>query len=105
MCNTKVLEHTKFGYIARCNKCENIQVAFGTSAITLDEEQFHEFRETIRDYHEAYACKESPEVKDLYIPTEVPSISLVFSYKEIEILMEMLEQASLSLEVHKVLAE
>lgn len=104
MCNTKILEHNKFGYIARCNKCENIQLAFGTTAITLDEDQFDEFRETIRDYHEAYACKENPEVKDLYVPTVEPSISMVFSYKEIEILMEMLEQASLSLEIHKVLS-
>lgn len=104
MCNTQVLEHTKFGYVARCNRCENLQLAFGTTSITLTEEQFHEFRETIRDYHLAYSYKDQPEIKDIYIPTELPSISLVFSFKELGFLMEMLEQASLSLEVHKVLS-
>ncbi len=104
MCNTQILEHNKFGYVARCKKCQSIQLAFGTTAITLDEKQFDEFRETIRDYYTAYACKESPEIKDLYVSTEVPAISMVFSYKEIEILMEMLEQASISLEVKRVLS-
>lgn len=105
MCKPKVLEHNKHGYVARCNKCGNIQLAFGTTSITLDEVQFDEFRETLRDYHEAHVYLDSEEVKAIYIPTAIPSISLVFSLKELQIFIDMLEQAHLSLEVNKVLSE
>lgn len=103
MCRYKIYHQSDHGYIVRCHSCEHIQLAFGTSVMTYTREQFNEFVDSVYEYYTAYQHECSRKQKTIRIPTLSASISLAFSLNELEILMNMLEEAAVLIETDKIL--
>jgi len=103
MCQYKVYHQSELGYVIKCHGCENLQLAFGTTAITFTNGQFDEFAETVREYHDAYKDEFFRDQKTVRIPTAAASISLAFSVNEMEKLMEMLNEALVLIQADELL--
>lgn len=105
MCNLKTLHHNELGYVAKCKKCNHIQLAFGTVAITQEEGELYQFKKFISK-HLATNNSENeticPNQKNIYLQTPVSNILFVFSKNELKLLNELLEQSILMLEVEKI---
>src|SRR5688572_22384983 len=102
MCQYKIYHQSEWGYVIRCNGCEHLQLAFGTTAITFTFEQFDEFAETIREYHIAYRDDCFKDQKTIRIPTIAQSISLAFSVNEMEKLMQMLDETQVLMQADEL---
>lgn len=105
MCDYKILHHSADGYVVKCLECGCLKLAFGTTAMAMDEEQFYEFKKVVCEYHENYKHCVSQAQKRIHIPTALPSVSLLYSLDDLEQLSYLLDEAHLSLEIDKLLAE
>ena len=99
MCNYQTLYHdNKSGYVIRCEECENLQVTFGNIIITFGKEDFNKFIGVVKDLR----AKQQPEadivVKSIIIPTPCDGVRLLFSYRELQELENMLEAADSELQ-------
>ncbi len=101
MCSFKFLHQCSEGCVLQCSQCEGIKVMFGTVSIALTQQQFYEFNDIITAYYEDN--KLQPEnCRCIYIPTTAKAIHLLFNIKELKALMQLLEEAYLTLEVNKL---
>ncbi len=102
MCDYKVLYQSEHGYVIRCNKCDCLKVVFGTTAISLTRKQMDEFTETIREYSEANTIDVYPNHKTIAIPTTAKSIQLLYSAEDLKKLLDLLEEAHLSIAIEQL---
>lgn len=102
MCDYKVLHQNEHGYVVKCKKCDCVKVAFGTTAISLTRKQLDEFTETLREYSEANSFGLYPNHKAIAIPTCAKSIQLLYSAEDLKNLLEMLDEANLSLAIEQL---
>jgi|APTNR8051073442_1049403.scaffolds.fasta_scaffold47441_2 hypothetical protein len=101
MCSFKFLHQTTEGCVLQCAQCEGIKVVFGTVSIALTQPQFYEFIEVITTYYDEN--KLQPEnLRCIYIPTTAKAIHLLFNIKELKSLMQILDEAYLTLSVNKL---
>lgn len=104
MCNYDILFHNQHGYIVKCRECEHLKLAFGTAALTFNEEEFYDFKHIADSYfhlHKDAACRTQ---KQIQIPTAHKAVALVYTLDELENLTEILEEAHINLEVQRLLA-
>lgn len=105
MCNLKTLHHNEFGYVAKCKKCNHIQLAFGTVAMIQEEEEFYQFKKYVSKHLTAnYSEYETicPNQKSIYLQTPLNNIRFSFSKNELKQLNELLDQSNLMLEIEKI---
>ena len=102
MCDYKILHQNEHGYVVRCNKCDCLKVAFGTTAISLTRKQLDEFTEVIREYSEANSFGLYPNHKSVSIPTAAKSVHLLYSSEDLKKLIELLEEAHLSIAIEQL---
>lgn len=105
MCDYKILHHCADGYVVKCLECGCLKLAFGNTAMAMDEQQFYEFKDAVTEHYRAYRKCVSPTQKRIHIPTALPSLSLLYSLEDLEQLAELLDEAHLSLEIEKMLAD
>lgn len=105
MCDYKILHHSADGYVVKCLECGCLKLAFGNTAMALDEQQFYEFKDVVMEHYHSYKKCVSHTQKRIHIPTALPSLSLLYSLKDLEQLAHLLDEAHLSLEIEKMLAE
>jgi len=104
MCSFKNFHHSRNGYVVQCRKCAYFQLAFGSVAITLTQEQLHEFYETINDYYEVYKDGDCPDQKTIRIPTALPAFMLALSINDLKMIREMLDETCIVMEMTKIFA-
>lgn len=100
--------HTLFrdeqqGFVIECNQCHKIQVAFGMMMASFSEKEFHRFRSYIRAKLGNSYADQNPGEKNILLNTPSESLSLLFSYRELEGLHTMLEQADTEMKTQKML--
>lgn len=105
MCDYKILHHSADGYVVKCLECGCLKLAFGNTAMALDEQQFYEFKDVVTEHYRSYKKCVSHTQKRIHIPTALPSLSLLYSLQDLEQLAYLLDEAHLSLEIEKMLAE
>jgi hypothetical protein len=103
MCDYHVLYQNEHGYVVRCKKCDCIKVAFGTTAISLTRQQLEDFAEVVNEYKEAVGIGLYPNHKAIAIPTTAKSIQLLYSAEDLQHLIEILNEALLSLAIEPLL--
>ncbi len=102
-CSYLTLYYSKDGYVVKCVHCNKIQLAVGNIMLNLSLSEFQELRlETIEKIKE-HRFPAFPEQKNITFYTDSNNIMLVFSYKDLEMLFEMLQQAYLRLEVNNII--
>lgn len=103
MCDFKILHHCEKGYVVQCERCEHIQLAFGTTMMVMDKGEFQNFRNLISKLAELHKLEPFPESKNITLPTSCRQVHLVLSSKEVEVFNDLLDQASLMLEANEIL--
>lgn len=103
MCDFTTLHHNTHGYVVQCACCRYIQIGFGTTAVTYSPQEFQELRQNLRQCSEFYHDSPFPEIKCVNFQQAAPHVMIVYSPKEIMQLTELVEMATLMLEVEKTL--
>ena len=104
-CSHKILAHDKNGYISICPLCGHIQLAFLTTLLSLNREQFDAFqsqttnqlncgKERMNDMHKAFV-----------IHTFSSNSRMVLSFSELQKLIYLLDEATAAIEVQSLVDE
>src|SRR6187402_1472834 len=96
-CSYLTLYYSKDGYVVKCVHCNKIQLAFGNMLLNFSLEEFQGFRHETADKIQGNKFTAFPEQKNITYYTDSMNVMLVFSFKDIEKLYEMLQQANLML--------
>jgi uncharacterized HAD superfamily protein len=102
-CTYQTLYYSKDGYVVKCVHCNKFQIAFGNVLINLTPEEFQNFRHQTTEKIKDNKFVDFPDQKNITFYTDSHNIMLVFSFSDLEILYEMLQQANLMLEVNNIL--
>ncbi len=101
-CTYLTLYNSKDGYVVKCVYCNKIQLAFGNSILTLSQDEFQSLRCQTTDKIRENKFIGFPEQKNITFHTKSKSVMMVFSFKDLELLYEMIEHANLMLEVNNI---
>lgn len=93
MCCFKTLYRNDHGYVSKCDSCRHVHIAFGTTVLALNHEQFLSFSETVDAYYESNRNRCSRDQKSIQIPTIVRSIMLLYTVNELEQFTLLLQRA------------
>ena len=94
MCRHKVLVSNFHGYVARCESCSKVQVAFGTSLFGLNMKEFEVFASylySLRAKGDAYGLHE----KRIRVNLGGTASLMILTPCELENFIEMIESASI----------
>ncbi len=92
-CEPDILHHGPDGYVAVCPGCGRFQVAFGTTAMNLDEEVLGRLIEALGNDVSQFAGRVDPRMKVFQHNAGWEDIRLVLNYSEVERLHRMLSDA------------
>jgi len=90
MCANKILKHSNCGYVMLCKCCNNIQVAYGTTIVSMTQKEFHEYVNIIDELyniHNLYGFKDEKTIK---IPTAAQGVAMIYSVNELKELLQLL---------------
>lgn len=93
MCDYKVLAHNSDGYIILCNSCGHYQLAFGTTAVTFEPEQFNKFCLEVNVLTDSSACDGFEKQKRIPLNICCNHSMMILSYSELKKLYELSNQA------------
>ncbi len=94
MCKNKILASNKNGYIARCEQCLHLQLAFGTCIFGLEPQEFSNFNTDLYALR-AEADNFGPYDKKVYVKIGSENAMLLLTPCELELLIDLVESASI----------
>lgn len=104
MCQHKLLFRNKFGQITQCGCSARIQLSFGNFVLGLSDIELDVLKTYIpRVYEAEKETATHTRERSIYLSPSIDHLMLAFSIEELEGLMDLLNQASLTLEVQKIL--
>lgn len=103
MCKFKMLEYSPLGYVAKCESCKQLQLAFGNIVVRNNEEQFHAFCRIISKKASDMKYELERDVRNIYLESPCRNVMMVFNLNELEELSELLECSMVSLEIGRLL--
>lgn len=92
MCQFKQLYSSGTGYVIRCNQCNNLQVLFDGTMLSISEDEFETFLVHVR-HHAGKEMPPDPGIKSIVLATPRQGVHLVLSAREFRLLQNMLEEA------------
>lgn len=93
MCNYKILAHNEDGYIILCKGCNNYQLAFGTTAVTLDMEHFYNFCAETKKLSGSLCCNGFEKEKRIHVDVYCETAVMILNYRELKKLNELIAEA------------
>lgn len=105
MCSYNTLHVNEDGYVIKCNSCMHFQVAFGTTALVFTKGEYIDFCEIVCSEIKEVQYDGFPQSKSIFIPTKSRDIALIFSYREIIKLHNVLINANLILQAQELISE
>lgn len=104
MCRFQILSQTNSGYVVYCNDCRRIQLAFGTTMVKIEPDNFHRLKETVAmECIYRNPCSE-PELKNIIIPIYEETM-LCLCYNELLKLERLTQEASVLFETYQILEQ
>ena len=98
----KVLHKNDFGYIAKCNCCNQLQLCLGNMIRTFTADEYAEFDlffNEIRAYFSTEKNDKDP-IRKYIIQTNLNGLILGFSYQELQDTIELLNFSNIMLSVN-----
>ncbi|MFT3702879.1 MAG: hypothetical protein QM802_10935 [Agriterribacter sp.] len=83
MCQFRNWYSDEGGYVIQCDDCKHFQVSFGTTMLTLSEQQYEAFTLAILQKKESHVCMQDPDCKCILLPTPCNAIHIILSEKEL----------------------
>ena len=102
MCKSKILKTSDDGYVMHCKGCGQIQVAFGTTIISMTQSKFYEYIKAIDDLYSIHNLYPFKDEKLIKIPTPARGVIMVYSVNELKDLLHMLVEGRNKLEYNKL---
>lgn len=100
MCNWKPLKNSANGYVMLCNSCNRIQLAFGTTVLSVNRMQFYDFLAVV----ETTFAKYGPDnAKWLHLPLPAANVAMVCTGNELAALLAMLKEGRARLQYNELL--
>lgn len=93
MCELQTLSYYKDGYVARCNHCGYMRVAFGTGLFHVSPKDFAWLLDVLRMICSKEEVRAADEYKNILVPTPYPEMQIVLSPAEAFRLLAILEEA------------
>lgn len=94
MCNYTTLVNSGQGYVIKCNNCDHIQVAFGTSVISFTRTEFLDYVSLVDDRYGCYSGCTRRDEKVVNVPTPVRNVATVLTVRELCSLRYLLTEGS-----------
>lgn len=92
MCQNTILSHNKSGYIARCKKCNQVQIAFGTTLIAINRAEFENFISYLLVL-QANVTNLPPNEKGIWVETACPGVMMVLTPNELQEFLGLLSNS------------
>lgn len=103
MCNYRILAHNDEGYIILCKGCSNYQLAFGTTAVTFENDDFCNFCLQTMALSDTYYCNGSEKDKRIQVDIANKRALMILNYRELKKLQELISEAVFTGELEKLL--
>jgi hypothetical protein len=105
MCDYKVLAHNENGYIILCNSCNHYQIAFGTTAVTIEPENFKDFFKQITAIKNNTDCNGFEKQKRISLNIFSRFAMMVLTYSELIRLFELLDEAVFNKQMETIIQD
>lgn len=92
------------GYVIQCKECMHFQVSFGTTMLTLSEEQYQTFVSIVAYKKQEVIPMQDSSCKCIVLPTPSNSVSIILSEKELNFLYNMTQSADNELKTNQLLS-
>jgi hypothetical protein len=102
MCNYQTLYHGNAGYVIRCQQCKGIQLAFGTTVISFNLEEFECFKKMVTQLADDHIYSSEHE-KSICVPLPVDHVMMLLTPVEIVTLAEMTSEVQALLQTYEIL--
>ncbi|WP_143304738.1 DUF6686 family protein [Chitinophaga vietnamensis] len=102
MCNYQTLYHGSNGYVIRCPRCRNMQLAFGTTAVNLSSSEFDYFAKMMaRMASDVYP--ESVQEKIMCVPLPAEQVMMLLTPAEVAAIAQITTEVQVLLEAYEIL--
>ena len=105
MCDYKVLSHNENGYIILCNSCSHYQLAFGTTAVTIEPDNFKVFFEQVKAVKKDTDGNGFEKQKRISLNIFSRFSMMVLTYDELICLYELLDEAIFNEQVETIMQD
>ncbi|RFS22773.1 hypothetical protein DVR12_13355 [Chitinophaga silvatica] len=102
MCNYQTLYHSKTGYAIRCQQCKGIQLAFGTTVISFNHEEFECFNKMVTRLADDHIHSSEHE-KAICLPLPADHVMMLLTPSEIAVLADMTAEVQALLQTYSIL--
>lgn len=102
-CEFQTLYAGQEGYIVRCNMCGHYQIAYISTLINLNEEDYHRFFKKVKNQQLTDYSAVNQDSKIIMLPTPSPNINFILTPAELYKLYDMLETADTEIKAQELL--
>ena len=103
MSTSQTPENEYRGYVARC-KCGNLQLAFGTTLLSLSRQQFYELASVVSNLNKRHSSTPAPYNKMIQIPLVTNNTAMVCNVSELKSLSALIAEGIKNLEYEELFA-
>lgn len=106
MCNHKLLYRNKFGKISQCGCSARVQLSFGNFVLGLSEAELDVLKDYIPPLYEEEREQGTPvDERNIFLSPSIDHLMLAFSLEELEALMDLINQASIVIEIQNIIKD
>lgn len=103
MCHFKSWYIDENGYVVKCQRCQYLQICFGTLMITLNEQDYQIFTELVSRKKEDHVPMHDPNIRCVVLPTPSGVVHAIVSERELGQLHKMLQEADNEMKVQQLI--
>ena len=92
------------GYVVQCRDCMHFQLSFGTTMLTLSEEQFQTFVAIVAYKKQEMVSLQDSNCKNIIVPTPSNSVNIILNEKDLNFLYDMTQTADNEVKANQLLS-
>jgi hypothetical protein len=104
-CHYEILAHNTNGYIVFCLDCNNYQLGFGTTVLTLSGTELTQFRHKVYQLKTEANKNGTPDQKTIRVPLGVARIRMALTTGEASQLLLLIDEAAATSVFGKLMEE
>jgi hypothetical protein len=104
MCNFQSWYFDEAGYIVQCVQCNHFRLCFGSTMLSLSQNDYQAFFELVCYKTETHVSMCEKETKCIVLPTTSKAISIILNEIELHALYNMLQDADTEIKTQELIA-
>ncbi len=102
MCKSKILKNSDAGYVMHCKSCDKVQVAFGTTIVSMTQPKFYEYIKLVDELYSIHNLYPYRNEKMVKIPTPAKEMLMIYTVNELNDLLHLLIEGRNKLEYEQL---